>query len=285
MAAAPGVFGLEKLTCRHGVKLSPPAGVSVEECVLAVGEILGHGGVKSASRMNSMVVVFVDSTDKADELLVAGVVVNGELTPVFSLSPVKKVIVSNVPPFLKNDLLLRELSRHGRVVSPMSYSSCSKSPLLRHVVSFRRQVSMVLNDNKEELKLTLRFRVDEFDYTVYVTTDSLKCFAQRRAHDEDSESTQNARSDTGKAVEVEEPAGLQGGHLGDHVDLRSGRLIRELVEQTVSRVAETVLDMEDVGVEENSINVSIKQKNTDTKALYRLKTLLLKVLSRLESAD
>lgn len=32
---------------------------------------------------------------------------------------------------------------------------------------------MVLNDNNEELNLALNFRVDEFDYTVYVTTDSL----------------------------------------------------------------------------------------------------------------
>ncbi|TWW78313.1 hypothetical protein D4764_11G0004340 [Takifugu flavidus] len=186
MAEAPGVSGLEKLTRRHAVKLSSPTGVSVEECVLAVGEIVGHGSVKSASRMNSAVVVFVDSTEKAIELVVAGVVVNGELTPVFSLSnAVKK------------------------------------------------------------------------------------------------------------------------------------RLTRELVEQTATRVAETVLDMEDVGVEENSINMSIKQKNTDTKVedyfpdlqhfqestkyfmktgsfgqvsftdqeLYRLKKLLLKVRSRLESAD
>ncbi|TWW77672.1 hypothetical protein D4764_12G0010620 [Takifugu flavidus] len=87
MAAASGVSGLEKLTRRHAVILSPPTGVSVEECVLAVGEI--------------------------------------------------------------NDMLLRELSRHGRVVSPMRLIPLgSKSLLLRHVVSFRRQV----------------------------TTDSLKCF-------------------------------------------------------------------------------------------------------------
>ncbi|TWW77350.1 hypothetical protein D4764_12G0007400 [Takifugu flavidus] len=120
MAAASGVSGLEKLTRRHDVKLSPPASVSVEECVLSVGEIVGHGSVKSASRMNSALVVFVDSIDKADQLVVAGVAVNGELTPVFPLSnPVKKVIVSNVPPFLKNDLLLRELGRHGRIVSLM----------------------------------------------------------------------------------------------------------------------------------------------------------------------
>ncbi|TWW53054.1 hypothetical protein D4764_0014920 [Takifugu flavidus] len=40
---------------------SPPASVSVEECGLAVGEIVGHGRVKSSSRMNSKVVVFVDT--------------------------------------------------------------------------------------------------------------------------------------------------------------------------------------------------------------------------------
>lgn len=37
-------------------------------------------------------------------------------------------------------------------------------------------VSMVLHNNKEELNVALRFRVDEFDYTVYVNTNSLKCF-------------------------------------------------------------------------------------------------------------
>ncbi|TWW71510.1 hypothetical protein D4764_16G0000070 [Takifugu flavidus] len=182
--AAAGVSELEKLTRRYGVKLSPPAGVSVEECALVVGEIVGHRSVKSASRINSTVVVFVDSTEKADQMVVAGVVINGALMLVFPLSnPVKKVVVSNVPPFLKNDLLLRELSRHGRVVSPMRLIPLSsKSPLLRHVV-----------------------------------------------------------------------------------DLGSERLTRELVEQVVTRVAETVLDMEDVAVEENSINVSIKRKNTDSK--------------------
>ncbi|TWW78251.1 hypothetical protein D4764_11G0003720 [Takifugu flavidus] len=86
MAAASGVSEFEKLTRRHGVKLSPPAGMSVEECSLAVGEIVGHGSVKSASRMVGL--FFVDSTDKADQLVV---VVNGEHTAVFPLSnPAKK---------------------------------------------------------------------------------------------------------------------------------------------------------------------------------------------------
>ncbi|TWW67347.1 hypothetical protein D4764_02G0003880 [Takifugu flavidus] len=62
------------------------------ECALAVGDSVGHGSVKSASRMSKMVVVFVDNTDKADQLVATGVVMND---------------------------MLRELSRHGRIVSPM----------------------------------------------------------------------------------------------------------------------------------------------------------------------
>lgn len=50
------------------------------------------------------------------------------------------------------------------------------SLLLKHVVPFRRRVSIVLNNNKEELNLVLRFCIDDFDYTVHVTTDSWKCF-------------------------------------------------------------------------------------------------------------
>lgn len=116
---------------------------------------------------------FVDSIDKANQLVLAGVTVNGLFTPVFPLSNlVKKVIVSNIPPLLKNDMLLRKLSWHGHVVSLVRLNPLgSKSPLLRHVVSSRQQVSMVL---KEELKLTLCFTVDVFDYSF--CHYYLKCF-------------------------------------------------------------------------------------------------------------
>lgn len=101
-------------------------------------------------------------------------VLNSTLMLVFPLADlVKKVVVSNVPS-LKNDLLLRGLRQHQRMVSLMRWIPLGcRSPLL---MSFRRQVSMILSDDKEELNLTCHFRVEEFDYTVHVTTDSLKCF-------------------------------------------------------------------------------------------------------------
>lgn len=70
-----------------------------------------------------------------------------------------------------------------------------------------------------------------------------------RVHDGDCESAQNAQSNVGTGVEVEEPAGPQGDHLGDHLELQNERFTAELVEQMAIRMAETVLNMEDVGVE------------------------------------
>ncbi|CAG06636.1 unnamed protein product [Tetraodon nigroviridis] len=55
---APAEF--EKPTRRHGVKLNPAVACSVEEAALAVGNVVGHESVKSASRMNGEIVIFVD---------------------------------------------------------------------------------------------------------------------------------------------------------------------------------------------------------------------------------
>lgn len=86
-------------------------------------------------------------------------------------------MISNVPPLLKNELLEKELARHGRLVSPVKMIPIScKSPHLKHVVSFRRQVFMVLKKSDEELNLVFRFRIDDYDYIVHVTSEIMKCF-------------------------------------------------------------------------------------------------------------
>ncbi len=66
------------LTRRHGVKVESI--INVEQCCLAVGEIVGHDNIVSASRMNSAIVLFFRSVEKAN------VVLNGSLVPVLPLS-------------------------------------------------------------------------------------------------------------------------------------------------------------------------------------------------------
>lgn len=53
--AASGVGGLGSLMQCHRVKVA--SAVSVESCCLAVGEVVGHEYVLSASRMNNAIVV------------------------------------------------------------------------------------------------------------------------------------------------------------------------------------------------------------------------------------
>ena len=174
--AASGAGKFDFLTRRHAVKVASTA--SVEICSLAVGDGVGHDNILSAARMNSAIVMFLRTVDMANEVVENGIVVDGSFTPVLPLStPSKKVIISNVPPFIKDDTLAHSLSRYGKLVSPIKkITIASKSPLLKHVVSFRRFAYMVLLKDKKDLDLALNMKIDDFDYTVFITTSMVKCF-------------------------------------------------------------------------------------------------------------
>ena len=175
MAAAAD---FEKLTRRHAIKLIPSVACSVAEAALAVGEVVGCDAVKSASRMNGAIVMFLDSTAKVSEVVEKGVVIHDTFNPVLPLvNPATRVMISNAPPFIKNDTLIMELSRYGQIVSQIKMVSLgSKSPKLRHVVSHRRQVFMVLKDNTRDLNLSFSFKVEGFNYMVFVSSETMKCF-------------------------------------------------------------------------------------------------------------
>jgi len=175
--AASGVTSSDGLTRRHGIKLL--CNFSVEECALAVGNVVGYNAIVSASKMNNAVVLFLNAIEKVNELVQTGVVINDALTLVLPLSsPSRKIIVSNVPPFVSDASIAKELSFFGKIVSPIRKIAFScKSPLLKHVVSFRRQVYMVLKNNADELNLSFNVKVEDFNYTVYATSESImKCF-------------------------------------------------------------------------------------------------------------
>ncbi|KAI3356052.1 hypothetical protein L3Q82_017165 [Scortum barcoo] len=50
------------------------------------------------------------------------------------------------------------------------------NPLLRRVVSHRRQLYMILKNRDEELNLRLHVRVEDFDYVIFATSAAMKCF-------------------------------------------------------------------------------------------------------------
>ncbi|TWW71609.1 hypothetical protein D4764_16G0001060 [Takifugu flavidus] len=98
-----------------------------------------------------------------------------QVTPL--TQPAAQITLSNVPPFISDEFLVRELSRHGKVVSPIRkmLSGC-KSLLLRHVVFHQGQVHMTLNNRAEEFNYWFIVWVDDFDYTLFATSSALKWF-------------------------------------------------------------------------------------------------------------
>ena len=116
---------------------------------------------------------FPRCVEKVNSVIETGITVNGCYIQVLPLSqPATRVVLSNVPPSITDEFLSRELSRHGKVASPIRklLSGC-KSPLLKHVVSHRRQLYMILNNRNEELNLCFHVKVEEYDYVIF-----LKCF-------------------------------------------------------------------------------------------------------------
>lgn len=87
--------------------------------------------------MNNAVVIILDSVEKVNEVVESGVVVQGTFTPVLPLvNPAKKVILSNVPPFIWNGVLEKELFRHKQLLSPIKLIPLGcKSPHLQYNMS------------------------------------------------------------------------------------------------------------------------------------------------------
>lgn len=128
--------GFASLTARHGCKCLSDETVSVEDCLIAVGRAVGAQNILSASRMNRAVVIFLRETSMVNDLVEHGLSVKDVFVPVLPLSnPSKKVVLSNVPPFIPNDTLERMLVRYGKLMGPIKMIPLGfKKTELRHIM-------------------------------------------------------------------------------------------------------------------------------------------------------
>lgn len=164
------------VSLRHGIRCVPAQGVTVEDVLLAVGELIGYENISSASRMNKAVVVFVKEEELANRLISEGIVVGGDFLTISPLvTPTTRVTVSNVPPFIPNAEIERALARYGKFASGIrTIPLRCRNEALKHVMSFRRQVFMFLN--QPELDVSFRVGHEGKTYMVYANTGSMKCF-------------------------------------------------------------------------------------------------------------
>lgn len=146
------------LSMRNGCRCVAEPGVSVEDALVVVGELVGFENILSASRMNKAIVVFLKTEQLVNQLTESRIWINEMFVPVTPLAaPATKVTISNVPPFISNEAITKELTRYGTIASPVRMIPLGcKNTALKHVLSFRRHVLMFLTSPERTLEISFR---------------------------------------------------------------------------------------------------------------------------------
>ncbi|KAK3527747.1 hypothetical protein QTP86_002809, partial [Hemibagrus guttatus] len=193
MASSPA-RAASSLTFRNGFRCVPDMNVSVEDVLLAAGEQIGFENIISASRMNKVLVVFLQSEGLVNSLVTSGIWVkdtNVHITPLSA--PVTKVTISNVPTCVEDGVIVKELSRFGKIMGEVKWISLGcKNSVLKNVMSFRRQALMILNSPSKTLDVCFRVVCEFSLFRVWRhRTQALSC-----PHKERGSKTQHGAANT-----------------------------------------------------------------------------------------
>ncbi|XP_058257068.1 uncharacterized protein LOC131360525 [Hemibagrus wyckioides] len=144
--------------------------------------------------MNKAGVFFVDEIRKAEAVIASKVVIRDTLANVLPLgTPAKKVTLSNVPPYISDDVLNKQLSRFDKLVSPIKMIPAGyKDPELRHIVSYRRHVYMILNNRDEDLNIMFKIKNDKDSDQINDKQDSGGNSAQTTGQEKNKQQESNA---------------------------------------------------------------------------------------------
>lgn len=186
----------------------PQENMNIEDVLLAVSQKVSGSNIKSAARMNKALVVFLTEVDMVDELIETGLEVNNMFLQLLPLSsPSKKVVLSNVPPFIKDETLKEILQRYGKITAPIRMIPLGlKNPDIKHIMSFRRFTYIIPNAQYDPLEVAIKISIEGKDYTIFISTEQMRCYVCGdhghvrqtcpRSHNSAGENSSNVREET-----------------------------------------------------------------------------------------
>uniref|UniRef100_A0A8C1PNE0 CCHC-type domain-containing protein n=1 Tax=Cyprinus carpio TaxID=7962 RepID=A0A8C1PNE0_CYPCA len=94
-----------------------------------------------------------------------------------NINPSKKVVLSNVPPFIKDETLKVKLERYGKVTAPIRMIPLGlKNPDMKHIMSFRRFTYLIPNAQYDPLEVAIKISIEGKDYTIFISTEQMRCY-------------------------------------------------------------------------------------------------------------
>ncbi|MGH0138722.1 UNVERIFIED_CONTAM: hypothetical protein FKN15_067632 [Acipenser sinensis] len=142
-----------------------------------MAKVVGPSAIVAASKMYGKAVFFLKSEAAANTAIERGLAVAGIFIPVEPLAGLgTRVVLSNVPPFLKDDLLRPHLQALGEIKTSIHALplGCKDQPL-RHVLSFRHKVTIHLA-GREVAEGSFVVPFEGTNYVIFYSSEEVLCF-------------------------------------------------------------------------------------------------------------
>lgn len=149
--------------------------------ITAVGNLCEPKNILFASRIsNGRICIYLSSIKLVEDLVNTHETIqidNYNIGIRRLISPAKRLLLSNVVPSIPHYILENSIKSLGyKTTSPVSFLRIgTRNPLFSHVLSFRRQV-YVLPNEEVELPSSIEVTYEDVTYRIFLTFDVISCF-------------------------------------------------------------------------------------------------------------
>lgn len=199
----------------QGIILNGYPEIHLEEYLLALTEIIEPTEILAASRIsNNRINIFLRNKNTVQKITTNNkfLQIQGKQIEIRKYAtPTKRILISHCSPIIPNNILEEKLREIGmRLASPIMFLRIgSKYPQFKDVLSFRRHVYIIADDNlyiPESIEVQLEVN---FNYKIYLSEDNIKCTKCNRNGHTENQCYQNTQSQVISTQEINTPENEQ----------------------------------------------------------------------------
>lgn len=165
----------------HAILFEVLSEITVQEYIDEFCNIVSPSDIRHVSRLsNGRLLVYLANKDLVQDLVrkQTTITVKNHVTTARPLvSEAQKIILSNVPPEVPDEVLEEEIKKMGiRILSKMtSLRSSLIGPQYAHIYSFRRQ-TYIHPEDKTKLPSSFIIHFEQYQYRIFTSTDNPTCY-------------------------------------------------------------------------------------------------------------
>lgn len=186
----------------QGLILNGYPEIHLEEYLLALSEKIDPKQIIAASRIsNNRINIFLTNKELVHKITTQNrylKIQDKQVEIRKYATPTKRILISHCSPIIPNNLLEEKLTQLGmRLASPIIFLKIgSKYPQFKEILSFRRQV-YIIEDNNIIVPESMDIQLDANNtYRIFLSEDTTKCNICRRNGHTDSQCHQNKDNTT-----------------------------------------------------------------------------------------